>query len=120
MECTQININYTSETYLYVIPLFKSYLTYCARYQNILIELEQFKNWKKGKEIMKKLESDPSMNNLKIESLAVMPVRRIPRYSLLLSEYKKYNPSDLNATTAIEMLKNLSEFINVQVRKMES
>jgi len=119
MEIAQNNFNYTSEAYLSVIPLFKSYLTYCARYNLLAEELAQFRNWKDGKEILMKLEFDLPFKNLAIESLAIMPVRRIPRYILLFNEYKKYNTSDLNANAVVEMLNNLSQIINDQIRKWQ-
>jgi len=67
-----------------------------------------------------KFEFDLPFKNLDIESLAVMPIRRIPRYTLLLGDYKKYNTSDLNTTTALEMLNNLSQFINEHIKKEET
>jgi len=47
IELAPYNLNYPFVAYLSVIPLFKPYITYCARYNLLLEELEQFRNWKK-------------------------------------------------------------------------
>jgi len=82
-------------------------------------ELSQFRNWKTGKELLQKLEADPVWKCLQIDSIAIMPIRRIPRYYLLMQEYKKYNERDSNAAIALGLLKHTSEFINSEIRNQE-
>jgi len=83
-------------------------------------ELEQFRNWKTGKELLTIIESNPDWKCLHIDSYFVMPVRRIPRYCLLVSDYKKYNQQDSNAEIAVKLLYSVGEYINHEVQRAQS
>ena len=100
---------------------FKIYISYITQYQHILDIFGRFKNNKKLKMYLniKRKQNKPLTNHL------ILPIQRIPRYMLLLSELKKIIPkSKKNEYNEIEnALKKVEEIcneINEKQREIEN
>jgi hypothetical protein len=64
------------------------------------------------------------VNRQSLDSFLIMPVQRIPRYILLLSELKKHTPSDHpdypKITEAWTSMQEVANYVNEKKRESES
>lgn len=72
--------------------------------------------------ILQKLEYSEKLNKLGLLSFLILPVQRIPRYVLLLSDLLKntvpQHPDYENIKAALQQIKELADYINI--RKQDS
>jgi len=98
--------------FLRMTPFLKSYKTYCSRYDsNFKLVQERKKNLKKFKQFCEKIEFQPQVNFASLDSFLILPVQRIPRYNLLLTELIKHTKSE--ELDYVELCKALKEIQNV-------
>eukprot|EP00761_Pharyngomonas_kirbyi_P004479 gb/GECH01004484.1/.p1 GENE.gb/GECH01004484.1/~~gb/GECH01004484.1/.p1 ORF type:complete len:1003 (+),score=161.28 gb/GECH01004484.1/:1-3009(+) len=75
-------------------PFFRSYTIYVNNYDNAITTFERVKHIPEIKDLLTQSKDDSRIKNLPLPSLLVMPVQRIPRYQLLLTELIKYTEDD--------------------------
>ncbi|CEO99564.1 hypothetical protein PBRA_007297 [Plasmodiophora brassicae] len=100
----------------------KMYTAFVNGYDNVLSTLAALKANKKFKAFGDAIRAaDPTLS---LESLMIMPIQRIPRYLLLLTELKKHTPefhTDYAAiATACERLKLIANHINSSKANFEN
>eukprot|EP01095_Lingulamoeba_sp_RSL-Kostka_P017853 TRINITY_DN9529_c0_g2_i1.p1 TRINITY_DN9529_c0_g2~~TRINITY_DN9529_c0_g2_i1.p1 ORF type:complete len:247 (+),score=57.52 TRINITY_DN9529_c0_g2_i1:3-743(+) len=86
--------------------------------------IDHRKNNKKFASFLKKLEKDRSLKNLSLESFLIMPVQRVPRYVMLLTDLLKNtwndHPDHEDLKQALAKMKETGDFINESKRDSES
>lgn len=108
---------------LSIVPYLKLYIEYGTNYQkalqtyNRLLDQISFAN-------MLEIQRANTLNNLSLDFLLIMPVQRIPRYNLLITELLKCTESDhpdyQNLKNALELTKEVTEKMNETIRKTEN
>lgn len=74
-------------------PFLKSYTQYCNMYEESNHTVAALKESNgKFKKYLRKTGENPKCNGLTLEAFLIMPVQRIPRYVLLLSDLIKHTP----------------------------
>eukprot|EP01083_Nonionella_stella_P139907 427812_1 len=102
--------------------LFKMYNIYFFKHEKAVQRLTQLKE--KNRKFAKWCQDQcRNMNGmqLNIESLLILPVQRLPRYSLLLREIikrtDKYHPDLYHLQEALEQIGEITELINDQMKE---
>lgn len=113
--------------FLAVAPFLKTYAQYCAHYQLVANTIVNMKaENKKLKDFIDKLEYGAQVSGkMKIQSYLIMPVQRVPRYSLLFEELLKHTPPEevedvSTLTNALEQSIVVSRFLNQQIKSNDS
>jgi hypothetical protein len=85
--------------FVQIAPFFKVYSIYARNFNSILAQIRE----------------NPNIPN-HVESLALTPIQRIPRYRLLLEQLAKHCPPGhqdyLNIQTALDMVRDVATFLN--------
>ena len=81
------------DLFLYLTPGMSIYNTYGSNYES---SLEVLRNSAKNVAFMARLQAcqEGSQKKLKLESLLIQPIQRVPRYILLLSDLLRNTPED--------------------------
>ena len=121
--------SWTEETclgplFLEFAHFFKIYTWYVSNHDQTVMCLQQLEanaRWRDfGAEVMKK----PRVRNLPLSSFLILPIQRIPRYKLLLSELLKHTPVEHPDHDALEkalgLVSNVAAHINDSVRANEN
>jgi len=106
-------------------PFFKMYITYCNSHQKAVNELRKLLKKKSlFKDFVESARKYPRTKGLDIESFLIMPIQRIPRYTLLLKELLKHTPTShldhKHLLSAFENMTQLTAKINDEIRIQES
>jgi len=105
------------------IENFHFYTEYVTNFNNASNVLSQVRNNSQIEDLVNRLENDPQCAGLDLPSFLIMPVQRIPRYSLLLADLIKNtpdtHPDHKNLVQALEKTKSLAATINETQREME-
>lgn len=110
------------EVFIKVAPFFKMYLDYSNNYGNAM---DLFKKLSKDDKFTSKLQSlkENARIKLSLDHLLIMPVQRIPRYILLLTEIVKCtpdtHPDKQVLTKAISMMEGVANHINESMKKID-
>jgi FYVE, RhoGEF and PH domain containing 5/6 len=100
---------------------FKTYLTFCLNYENITKKIEELRTKDAFDEYLYErkycLENTPGYS---LESYLILPIQRIPRYELLLSDLLKNTPEDhfdfVDIQNSIVQIKNVARFVNQNLK----
>ncbi|KAG2379289.1 hypothetical protein C9374_007428 [Naegleria lovaniensis] len=115
------------EIFLKYAPFLKSYTTYCNQYNNIATILRNVK--KEHPELDKFLLAQQKsglhgVNNRALNSFLILPVQRIPRYKMLLSELlsktSQYHKDFTSLTEALKAVSDIADYVNEKIRAFES
>ncbi|KNC46662.1 uncharacterized protein AMSG_03099 [Thecamonas trahens ATCC 50062] len=91
-------------------PFLKLYTQYCKNYDNSLKAVAQCSQSKQFTAFLESGHLHPDSLNLHLADALIMPIQRIPRYIMLLSDIIKYTPDDHpDATNLAEALTLISE-----------
>lgn len=106
-------------------PFFKLYTQYCSGYAGALDTLQALRRSDAAfARFLKTAQEDPIAQNLDINSFLIMPVQRIPRYSLLLEELLKVTPDTHPDHTpllkAIALVRDVASHVNEGIRASEA
>ncbi|GAM17250.1 hypothetical protein SAMD00019534_004250 [Acytostelium subglobosum LB1] len=103
---------------------FKIYSDYIVSYDGIIQTLSRLRKKSSVATFLDKCRSDPQSNGQDLNSLLIMPVQRLPRYVLLLSELLKSSPAGSPIIKTLEScisgIKNVTQFINEAKRDDEN
>eukprot|EP01117_Protostelium_nocturnum_P006478 TRINITY_DN2334_c0_g1_i1.p1 TRINITY_DN2334_c0_g1~~TRINITY_DN2334_c0_g1_i1.p1 ORF type:complete len:1143 (-),score=430.50 TRINITY_DN2334_c0_g1_i1:283-3711(-) len=105
------------DIFLDKIAFIKLYKHYINNFDKSIISTKELQQKRpKFKEFLAKHEFSPAMNGLSLQSFLILPVQRIPRYVLLLADLlkntEKTDPDFNNLSAALEMIKELADYIN--------
>lgn len=112
------------DLFLSFTPYFKMYTEYCSNHEgaNDLIATLS-KRSTKIQEFLSSTQED-SLSNDTLTSYLILPIQRIPRYSLLLRELKKRTPEDHRdaeaLNQALESVGSVALSVNEAVRQQEN
>ncbi|EGC34225.1 hypothetical protein DICPUDRAFT_153584 [Dictyostelium purpureum] len=111
------------ELFISITDFLKSYKGYINNYPKAMQTLEKVKKNQNVELLLQTFQANPACDNLDLNSLLIMPVQRIPRYILLLSEILKYTDSknsDYDSLKkALDKMKDLASEINENKRDSE-
>jgi nitrogen fixation-related uncharacterized protein len=110
--------------FLRVADFFKLYITYINNYTHSIETVNTCKQNTQFCTLLEACERNPRCSGLDLPSLLIMPVQRIPRYILLLTEiYKNTLPSHVDYAKlgqALTKVKDVAVNINEAKRNAES
>lgn len=98
--------------------LFEAYREYVSAYSEIGQLLTKCKEQKSFSKLVAKFLTDPAHKGLSLESFLVMPVQRVPRYVLLLTELNKHTP--VSFESAIDAVRKSAADINTAIREAQN
>ncbi|KAF2075495.1 hypothetical protein CYY_003187 [Polysphondylium violaceum] len=111
------------DIFLSITDFLKSYSVYINNYSKALQTLEKVRKNQNVENLFQIFASNPACDNLDLTSLLIMPVQRIPRYILLLTEMVKNTdpklPEHANLTKALDKMKHLASDMNDNRREAE-
>jgi len=102
------------------LPFFNIYIDICTKYTSTLNLYKKQLSSKRFSDYAAQVGNE--YNAITIDSLLVMPIRRIPRYYLLLSELLKNvdkTADKYELTKVLQRVQNLSATINDNVRNQQ-
>jgi hypothetical protein len=82
---------------------YDSYAQYVRKYDNFQSLLRHYETNKHVKKFLTEFRALPESNGIDLASYIIMPVRRVPRYTLLFKEMHKYTGSLTNGNDVAEM-----------------
>jgi len=110
-----------------IAPFLKTYKNYAELYEPALFAMDHFKKKEPNGtfiEILRNGEIHPLSQGYKIDSLLILPIQRVPRYSLLLKELLTLTPPEhedfLELQSAIMKIEGIAQDINKAIREAES
>lgn len=113
-----------SGVFLQMADFLKLYTTYINNYSSALETVTFCKQSSVFSSLLEKCESNPRCDSLNFPSLLIMPVQRIPRYILLLTEIHKHTPKNHpdyeKLTQSLNKVKEVADDINEARRDAES
>lgn len=111
------------DVFVSIAPFLKMYLDYSKNYQTAIETYNRL--MKDSNHFAQRLQAskERSSTKLALEHLLIMPVQRIPRYSLLLGELKKEtgtdHPDRAQLEKAIGLVESVANHINEQMKRLE-
>eukprot|EP00026_Physarum_polycephalum_P008753 Phypoly_transcript_08853.p1 GENE.Phypoly_transcript_08853~~Phypoly_transcript_08853.p1 ORF type:complete len:430 (+),score=68.13 Phypoly_transcript_08853:131-1420(+) len=113
-----------SGIFLQMADFLKVYTTFINNYTVSMETLASLNKSPAFCELLEKAESNPRCESLRLPALLIMPIQRIPRYILLLTEIQKHTPKnhpDLDQLTkSLAKVKEVADDINEAKRNAES
>jgi len=111
--------------FLSLIPYLKIYKTYAVKYTQAVEVLEILKDSYTFQPFLQSCEFDnPESGGQKLRSLLIMPLQRIPRFVLLLSDLIKHTPEDHPdydpVVKALAACKEVADTIDAAVKEFEN
>uniref|UniRef100_A0A336M426 CSON008359 protein n=1 Tax=Culicoides sonorensis TaxID=179676 RepID=A0A336M426_CULSO len=119
----ETDLNNVSKAFLKLAPFFKLYSVYAFDYKNSLLVLqdETIKN-PIFKQFLDETETRPEVQ-MKLNSLLITPIQRVPRYKLLLQQVLQYtSPSESDhkyLTESVKEIENTVQHINSVIEDQE-
>lgn len=105
------------------IPFFRTYKSYCGQYDKSLDLLATLSSSPEFEARLQEVESDPILKGLNLSAFLIMPIQRIPRYKLLLTDLLKFTVDPTAKESIDEALKAVSQLaneVNASVRDLEN
>eukprot|EP01084_Bolivina_argentea_P003792 7148_1 len=102
-------------------PYFKMYQNYCNKYDNATVLMNKYCE----KEIFTNILSEirDKCDGKTLNGLLILPIQRLPRYRLCLSEIIKntetYHPDLKNLNNALELVEKTTSLINERMKEFE-
>jgi len=118
--------NSIGKIFLKFAPFLKIYSDFCNGYESVLNQVRTLrKENAKFESFMARAENDIKKNGgQSLAGYLIMPIQRIPRYTLLLRELLKVSDRTLddyqNLESAIEKLMETTDIVNAKVKKYEA
>ena len=106
-------------------PFFRVYMSYIDRYEEQVRVFEDLCSSKQGlSDLVEQCRQNPKCRGLALKSYLIMPVQRIPRYKMLLSELasrtEDEHPDAADVLKAKEKIGNVAKQINESIRQQEN
>ncbi|EGC29927.1 hypothetical protein DICPUDRAFT_4855, partial [Dictyostelium purpureum] len=113
-----------SDMFISISAFFKVYTSYVQNYDTALETLTELKKNTKFMLAYTELKEKPEINNFDVTAFLIMPVQRVPRYYLLLTDLFKHtwpeHPDYENLKNALDKLKDVASFLNERKRESEN
>eukprot|EP01105_Mastigella_eilhardi_P019085 TRINITY_DN4474_c0_g1_i1.p1 TRINITY_DN4474_c0_g1~~TRINITY_DN4474_c0_g1_i1.p1 ORF type:complete len:1406 (-),score=376.29 TRINITY_DN4474_c0_g1_i1:102-4319(-) len=113
------------DVFLHMMSFFKIYTSYIKNYElsfNTVNECKQ--KYKDFAPFLEKARAQPECKGMDFYSFLILPVQRLPRYSLLLTELLKNTPEQhadyKDLVRANHEIKGIAEFVNAKKREAEN
>lgn len=111
------------DVFVAIGPFLKMYLDYSRNYQAAIDTYTRLMKDSSAFAARLQASKDRSAAKLGLEHLLIMPVQRIPRYSLLLGELKREtgadHPDRVQLEKAIGLVESVANHINEQMKRLE-
>jgi len=96
-----------AKAFLNILPFLKLYGTYVQGHEEAVQALQKLRKESKKWQMFETVNIKQKNNNLDLEAYLIMPVRRLPRYMLLMKDLLRYSyKQDPNNTPIIKEEKN--------------
>ena len=99
--------------------MFKIYTQYVNNYDSVYEKFVTYQKKKEFKTFVQEAKSSPRHTQLDLLSYLIMPIQRVPRYVMLLSDLLKHtdqaHPDYKNLKNAVEKVEGVARFINEKV-----
>lgn len=108
----EADLNNVSNAFLKLAPFFKLYSVYAFDFKNslLLLQDETIKNLM-FKKFLDDTETRPEVQ-MKLNSLLITPIQRVPRYKLLLQQVLQYtSPSETDHKVLLESIKEIESTV---------
>ena len=103
---------------------FKIYTWYVSNHDQTVMCMQQLEGNARWRDFVTEVMKKPRVRNLPLSSFLIMPIQRIPRYKLLLSELLKHTPAEHPdhdyLEKALGLVSNVAAHINDSVRANEN
>lgn len=113
------------DVFLALSPFLKMYSIYTRNF-NLALQVfnQELRNNERFRKFIETQYRTPALKCLPLPSYLIMPVQRIPRYKLLLSELVRYtsmsHPDYDNLKLAAHKIESLAQFVNDEIRKHDN
>jgi len=111
------------DVFLHMADYLRSYTTYVNNYNSAIMTIAKCNSNRKFRDFIEKANSDRICRNLDLESFLIMPIQRVPRYSLLLRDLLKQTPTTHpdhdNLTEALKKIGEVNSYLNQQKAKAD-
>jgi len=112
------------DLFLGIVEDFQSYTQYVTNYNRAIEVFDKCLENSSFEQFIQATLSNPRCKNLSIHSFLIMPVQRLPRYALLLTDVLQATEQDnedyLQISEALKRLKAITSLINEQKREFDS
>lgn len=123
-ENDNLESSFVGDLFVKFADFFKMYNIYVMNHEAATKLLEQLMKRSRFVVFDAKCMSNPTSDGTALSSYLIMPIQRVPRYSLLLRELQKWTTDDhgdaANIRTAVTKIVKVATFINDAVRERES
>eukprot|EP00002_Diphylleia_rotans_P037979 TRINITY_DN8568_c0_g2_i1.p1 TRINITY_DN8568_c0_g2~~TRINITY_DN8568_c0_g2_i1.p1 ORF type:complete len:601 (+),score=105.30 TRINITY_DN8568_c0_g2_i1:173-1975(+) len=114
-----------SDVMQYLIPFLKMYTNYCAGFDDAVKKMAELeKQNSRFAQFLLDIKSKPGANGLDLRSFLILPVQRIPRYTLLLQDFIKHTEethADYDGLVkALIQVKEVASKVNDAIKEQEN
>ncbi|XP_049849751.1 guanine exchange factor for Rac 30-like [Schistocerca gregaria] len=112
------------DIFIYLTDFLKVYTAYVNNYDESISVLQDVSCNPQVSEVLKSCREDPRVRGMELSSYLIMPIQRIPRYVLLLSDLFKNTPENHpdypNLMNAQKKMENVARYVNQKKREAEN
>lgn len=112
------------DIFLQFTDFLKVYTSYVNNYNGTINMIHEISKHPKVADILKECRQNPLTSGLDIQSFLIMPIQRIPRYVLLISDLFKYTPKEHvdyeNLFQALKKMEDVAQYVNQKKREAEN
>jgi len=112
-----------ADIFINFAPLFKIYTHYTSKYESAMQTFAENREKPAFKTFCEIRRKDPYANGQTLPSFLIMPIQRIPRYTLLLGGVLKHtapeHPDYKNLQVAGEQMASVANYLNQKVREQQ-
>jgi len=102
------------DVFLKMSAFLKTYQSYITNYASAIRTLQKLQKNPEFKNFLLELQMDPRSKGYELTSFLIMPIQRIPRYTLLLQQLMKNTPqTHTDYHDLVEAIKKIEEVTNV-------
>jgi len=112
------------DIFLLMTDFLKVYTAYVNNYNLALKTLTELSQNAKIAKLLQDARQVPECGNLELGSFLIMPIQRIPRYVMLLTDLYKHTPNDHkdyeDLKKALLKMENVADYVNQKKREAEN
>ncbi|RKP35077.1 Dbl homology domain-containing protein, partial [Dimargaris cristalligena] len=112
------------DIFLSVAPFFKMYSVYIRNFHRAVTLLRTTVDTHPPfRQFVRQVNARSDLKNLTIDSYLMLPIQRLPRYRLLLTDLARHTPGDHSdlplVTKALGVIQEVAQFVNEMIRQHE-
>eukprot|EP01132_Coremiostelium_polycephalum_P002674 gene2674-3317_t len=112
------------DIFCFIAECLKVYATYVQNYNHSMVAIEELKKKEKFLTALTDCQALPNVKNLVLPAFLILPIQRVPRYNLLLTDMVKHtwseHPDYKDLCEANDRMKSVASFLNEKKREGES